>query len=82
MRDFVFAQQGPGTDVVDQRAVQSMPHGMLLDCSPDGSSLTCGLVRSIAALRFSQCLQEEKENAPSPIIGSDSGGERESTARP
>ena len=31
-----------------------------------------------AALRISQCLQEEKENAPSPIIGSDSGrgGER------
>ena len=32
LRD-LYLLQGPGTDVVDQRAVQSMPHGMLLDCS-------------------------------------------------
>lgn len=53
---FIHINEGPGTDVVDQRAVQSMPHGM-----------------------FSQCLQEEKENAPSPIIGSDSGSTKEIT---
>mmetsp|Transcript_19848 Transcript_19848/g.24462 ORF Transcript_19848/g.24462 Transcript_19848/m.24462 type:complete len:336 (+) Transcript_19848:93-1100(+) len=53
---FIHINEGPGTDVVDQRAVQSMPHGM-----------------------FSQCLQEEQEKAPSPIVGSDSGSAKEAT---
>jgi len=53
--------EGAGTEVVDQRAVQSMPHGM-----------------------FSQCVKDEteKENAPSPIIGSDSGSGRELITEP